>query len=62
MATKREAWQALQQHTPELTREVKDTETGEVLPPFVNQFAERFGIDAVEVEVSGERIVWRRYE
>ena len=49
MATKREAWDALQQHTPELI-------------PLVHELAERFGIDAVEVEVVGERIVWRRYE
>ena len=49
MSSKREAWQALQQHTPELT-------------PLVHELAERFGIDAVEVEAGGERIVWRRYD
>ena len=49
MNTKREAWDALQQHTPELI-------------PFVRELAERFGIDAVEVEADGERIAWHRSE
>ena len=49
MNTKREAWDALQEHTPEAI-------------PLVHELAERFGIDAVEVEAGGERIVWRRYE